>query len=142
MCRALRLEHLAWLAPAGPGLREALLDGDDERIEIDRLSEDAEPPRFLQVAGVSADDDDREAVRAPVGGDLLVHRSAADARESDIQDDERGQAVLEMVERVEAIADRLDFVSGYAKRGRVQRAEISIVFDNEDPPPGCHSEGV
>jgi hypothetical protein len=129
---------LARPAPARPGLREALLDGHDQRVEIDRLPEDAEPPRFLQIAGVAGDDDYREAACARVSGDFLVDGSAADARQSDIQDDEGGQAVLEMIERVEAVGDRLDFVSGYAERGRVQRAEIRIIFDNEDPSPSCH----
>jgi hypothetical protein len=134
--------HSAGLTPARFASFQALLDRRDQRVEIDRLAQDTEPPRLPEISRVAGDDDDRKIARARLAGDLLVNGSTADTRQSDIQDDERGKPVVEMVERVETVSDRFDFVAGDPKRGGIEPAKVRIVFDDEDPSTVGHRKGV
>jgi len=78
----------------------------DQRVWIDRLSENAQIVGLDEIARIACHDDDRNVAHSYIPGDFLLHVATVQARQREIQDDECRRFNFEATEGIYSV-DRL-----------------------------------
>jgi hypothetical protein len=111
---------------------QASTHGREQRFGIDRFPEDAEILCFDEIAGIAADDHDRNVTCAAARCDLLLHEHAIETGQREIEHNEIGRLRFDDPKRVETVADVIDVEACDGERRAVQVSKLGIILDYED----------
>ena len=104
-----------------------------ERLHDVVVGAELEPDDAVRLVAVPAQHDHRHRV---VGAHLSQHVEAAHLRETEVEHDELGLIVGDLVERGRAVTGVVDRVPLTLERGADDVDEVEVVVDDEDHAPG------
>lgn len=124
-----------------------VLNNGNEAVLRDRLAKDAEErPRIEGGRFRSRDDHDGNVSCGRVGCQFLLHVTAAETRQFDVEDDKIRCVGFDMSKRVDAVLERHDGVSAdHYEHLTIEDSKVWIVLDDQDDPrprPAIIREGM
>ena len=111
---------------------QAVFDGGDEGVGLNRFAQDAREVALVEVPGFSGHDDDGDVLGVRLRRQFALNVETMQPRQTQVEHDGGGDGLLDVLQRVEPVIDSEHGVAGAAKRRSIKRPQLRIIFDDQN----------